>query len=259
MNGGAPALPAGVPEPAGRDRAVPASAAQRHGAIVEIQLARLRKLLADRKIGLELDRRASEWLAEEGYDSVYGARPLKRVIQRSLQNPLAGMILEGSVQGRRDGARLAPTEGLTINGHWPRRLDQAGTRCEPRPAEPTGESSGSWAKAVSSRSHSHAHRYDRRRGNEPLAPSCPRRSVGEEIVITRGKQPIARMVPSEKPAPKRVFGALKGVVTVDPGYFEPSPPRNSTFGRGDVRLLPDTTTRSGSCPAIASDHSRRNP
>src|SRR6202008_4122163 len=60
--------------------------------IVNIQLEHLRKLLADRKIGLELDRRALDWLAGEGYDSTYGARPLKRVIQRGLQNPLAGMI-----------------------------------------------------------------------------------------------------------------------------------------------------------------------
>ena len=57
--------------------------------IVAIQLEHLRKLLADRKIGLELDRSALEWLATEGYDSIYGARPLKRVIQRGLQNPLA--------------------------------------------------------------------------------------------------------------------------------------------------------------------------
>src|SRR5262249_16573572 len=57
--------------------------------IVEIQPNRLRKLLADRKINLELDKTALQWLANRGYDPVYGARPLKRVIQRSLQNPLA--------------------------------------------------------------------------------------------------------------------------------------------------------------------------
>ncbi len=74
--------------------------------IVQIQLEHLRKLLADRKIGLELDRGALDWLASEGYDSTYGARPLKRVIQRNLQNPLAGMILEGIDQGRRHGARV---------------------------------------------------------------------------------------------------------------------------------------------------------
>ncbi|MGE0222813.1 MAG: ATP-dependent chaperone ClpB [Acetobacteraceae bacterium] len=84
--------------------------------IVEIQLNHLRKLLADRKIGLELDRVALEWLANEGYDSTYGARPLKRVIQRSLQNPLAGMILEGSVT-EGDTVRVsAGTNGLVING-----------------------------------------------------------------------------------------------------------------------------------------------
>jgi ATP-dependent Clp protease ATP-binding subunit ClpB len=84
--------------------------------IVDIQLAHLKKLLADRKIGLELDRAATEWLANEGYDSVYGARPLKRVIQRSLQNPLAGMILEGSVRENETVSISAAGKGLTING-----------------------------------------------------------------------------------------------------------------------------------------------
>jgi ATP-dependent Clp protease ATP-binding subunit ClpB len=68
--------------------------------IVEIQLGGLRKLLADRKIGLEFDGSSLQWLANRGYDPVYGARPLKRVIQRSLQNPLATLILEG---GLKDG------------------------------------------------------------------------------------------------------------------------------------------------------------
>jgi len=84
--------------------------------IVEIQLGRLRGLLADRHIALELDRSALEWLAAEGYDPVYGARPLKRVIQRSLQNPLAGFILDGSV---RDGEAVqvsAGSGGLVFNG-----------------------------------------------------------------------------------------------------------------------------------------------
>jgi ATP-dependent Clp protease ATP-binding subunit ClpB len=65
--------------------------------IVEIQLQRLQKLLTDRKITLVPDDRAKEWLAEMGYDPVYGARPLKRVIQRELQNPLAEMILAGRI------------------------------------------------------------------------------------------------------------------------------------------------------------------
>jgi ATP-dependent Clp protease ATP-binding subunit ClpB len=85
-------------------------------AIVQIQLAHLRKLLEDRKIGLELDRSALEWLGSEGYDSTYGARPLKRVIQRNLQNPLAGMILEGAVK-EGDTVRVsAGKQGLMING-----------------------------------------------------------------------------------------------------------------------------------------------
>jgi ATP-dependent Clp protease ATP-binding subunit ClpB len=63
--------------------------------IVDIQLERLRKLLAERKIGLELTEAAKRYLAEKGYDPVYGARPLKRTIQRELQDPLALKILEG--------------------------------------------------------------------------------------------------------------------------------------------------------------------
>src|SRR5919205_469691 len=65
------------------------------GQIVEIQLGRLRKLLADRKLTLELTPAARAKLAEEGYDPVYGARPLKRVIQQRLQNPLALRLLQG--------------------------------------------------------------------------------------------------------------------------------------------------------------------
>ncbi len=65
------------------------------GQIVEIQLGHLRKLLAERKLALDLTPRAREQLAEEGYDPIYGARPLKRVIQQRLQNPLALKILQG--------------------------------------------------------------------------------------------------------------------------------------------------------------------
>jgi ATP-dependent Clp protease ATP-binding subunit ClpB len=84
--------------------------------IVDIQLAGLRKLLADRKIGLELDQAASEWLASEGYDPTYGARPLRRVIQRALQNPLAGLILEGAVKEGETVHVTADADGLRING-----------------------------------------------------------------------------------------------------------------------------------------------
>jgi len=67
--------------------------------IVVIQLEHLKQLLADRKIMLEIDGAAAAWLATAGYDPVYGARPLKRVIQRELQNPLAQQILEGRIPG----------------------------------------------------------------------------------------------------------------------------------------------------------------
>jgi ATP-dependent Clp protease ATP-binding subunit ClpB len=85
-------------------------------AIVEIQIQRLADLSADRKIGLELDQSALEWLATEGYDSTSGARPLKRVIQRNLQNPLAEMILEGSVREGETVRVSAGATGLVIDG-----------------------------------------------------------------------------------------------------------------------------------------------
>jgi ATP-dependent Clp protease ATP-binding subunit ClpB len=63
--------------------------------IVEIQLKRVERLMADRKLGIELTPAAKEVIVAEGYDPVYGARPLKRAIQRLLQNPLALAVLEG--------------------------------------------------------------------------------------------------------------------------------------------------------------------
>jgi ATP-dependent Clp protease ATP-binding subunit ClpB len=84
--------------------------------IVEIQLGRLRKLLADRKITLNFDSKATQWLANRGYDPVYGARPLKRVIQRSLQNPLATQLLEGKVRDG-DTVEIGVENGeLTVGG-----------------------------------------------------------------------------------------------------------------------------------------------
>ncbi|OAN68165.1 ATP-dependent chaperone ClpB [Sulfitobacter sp. EhC04] len=76
--------------------------------IVEVQLQRLLRRLAGRKIALDLDEGAKKWLGDEGYDPVFGARPLKRVIQRTLQDPLAEMILAGDV---RDGDRITVTAG----------------------------------------------------------------------------------------------------------------------------------------------------
>ncbi|MEE7491291.1 ATP-dependent chaperone ClpB [Methylobacterium oryzae] len=67
------------------------------GTIVEIQLGRLQKLLDDRKITLEVDEDAKNWLADKGYDPAYGARPLKRVIQKNVQDPLAELVLSGKV------------------------------------------------------------------------------------------------------------------------------------------------------------------
>ena len=84
-------------------------------AIVDIQLERLLKMLDERQITLTLDDSARDWLAEAGYDPTYGARPLKRVIQRALQDKLAGLLLEGNVK---EGSVLRVTagaEGLEIS------------------------------------------------------------------------------------------------------------------------------------------------
>ena len=84
--------------------------------IVDIQLTRLQKLLDDRKITIELDASAREWLADKGWDPAYGARPLKRVIQKSVQDPLAEMILAGTVKDGEKVTVLAGKQGLTFNG-----------------------------------------------------------------------------------------------------------------------------------------------
>jgi ATP-dependent Clp protease ATP-binding subunit ClpB len=76
--------------------------------IVDIQIGRLTQLLADRKIEIGLDKKATEWLANAGYDPVYGARPLKRVIQRRLQDPLAQLLLEGKIL---DGSKVKVSTG----------------------------------------------------------------------------------------------------------------------------------------------------
>ena len=84
------------------------------GGIVTIQMKRLEKRLAARKITLDLDGGARQWLADEGYDPVFGARPLKRVIQRSLQDPLAEMILAGDVKDGDTVVVSAGPDGLLV-------------------------------------------------------------------------------------------------------------------------------------------------
>jgi ATP-dependent Clp protease ATP-binding subunit ClpB len=86
------------------------------GRIVDIQMSRLQKLLDDRKIIIKLEPSARDWLAEKGWDPAYGARPLKRVIQKSVQDPLAEMILAGTIK---DGEKVTISGdklGLTFNG-----------------------------------------------------------------------------------------------------------------------------------------------
>jgi ATP-dependent Clp protease ATP-binding subunit ClpB len=88
------------------------------GKIVDIQMSRLQKLVDDRKITIELDDAARTWLANRGYDPAYGARPLKRVIQKQVQDPLAEQILAGGVKDG-DTVKVSVRDGaITING-WP--------------------------------------------------------------------------------------------------------------------------------------------
>ncbi len=84
--------------------------------IVDIQMTRLQKLLDDRKITIALDASAREWLADRGWDPAYGARPLKRAIQKSVQDPLAEMILAGSIKDGEKVTVSAGKQGLTFNG-----------------------------------------------------------------------------------------------------------------------------------------------
>jgi len=87
------------------------------GRIVDIQFAHLQKLLEDRKIVLTLDAKARDWLAEKGYDPAYGARPLKRVIQKSVQDPLSELILSGRIKDGEKVSISAGRQGLTFNGN----------------------------------------------------------------------------------------------------------------------------------------------
>jgi len=84
--------------------------------ILHIQLASIEKLMEDKGITLVLDNKAQAWLADTGYDPVYGARPLKRVIQKNLQNSLAGMILSGSIKDSSKVKISTDKDGLTVNG-----------------------------------------------------------------------------------------------------------------------------------------------
>ncbi|MBP9692686.1 MAG: ATP-dependent chaperone ClpB [Alphaproteobacteria bacterium] len=84
--------------------------------IVKIQLQHLRNLLKERKITLDVDDKALIWIGDQGYDPAYGARPLKRVIQRELQNPLAVMVLEGKIQDGQTVHVKTDKKGLVIEG-----------------------------------------------------------------------------------------------------------------------------------------------
>ena len=87
--------------------------------IVDIQITRLQKLLDDRKINIVLDETARTWLADQGFDPAYGARPLKRVIQRNVQDGLAELLLEGRVKDGETVTVSATSKGIVINGDGP--------------------------------------------------------------------------------------------------------------------------------------------
>jgi len=95
------------------------------GAIVDIQLERLASLLADRKITLDLDQEARTWLADKGYDPAYGARPLKRVIQKHVQDPLAEKILGGDILDGSTVKVLAGSDRLTFKPIAGKAADQS--------------------------------------------------------------------------------------------------------------------------------------
>jgi ATP-dependent Clp protease ATP-binding subunit ClpB len=84
--------------------------------IVDIQMKRLARLLEDRKIAVKLEPAARDWLADKGWDPAYGARPLKRVIQKSVQDPLAEMILAGRIKDGEKVVISASKQGLKFNG-----------------------------------------------------------------------------------------------------------------------------------------------
>jgi ATP-dependent Clp protease ATP-binding subunit ClpB len=86
------------------------------GRIVDIQMEHLQKLLDERKITIALDAKARDWLANKGYDPAYGARPLKRVIQKSVQDPLAELILSGRIKDGEKVKIAAGRDGLVFNG-----------------------------------------------------------------------------------------------------------------------------------------------
>ena len=105
------------------------------GAIVDIQMARLARLLEDRKITLVLDAKGRAWLAEKGYDPAYGARPLKRTIQKAVQDPLAEALLAGTIGDNETVPLSADADGIVIGAAAVAKAEKSGaeTRRETAP------------------------------------------------------------------------------------------------------------------------------
>ncbi len=143
------------------------------GRIVEIQLARLRKLLAERQLTLELSEAAREPVADAGYDPVYGARPLKRALQRMVQDPLATRLLKGEFRARRPrGGRRGQGRGARPS---PRVSQRRWRRCTEGAAHHRSRRAISW-KRGSSRSGSRSASFSNHL-REPRPPATARSSA----------------------------------------------------------------------------------
>ena len=117
MARGARGVPAGVPEPRRRDHPVPPAQAREHGhASSTSRWCGWRSSWRIARSRSQLDAKARDWLAEKGYDPAYGARPLKRAIQKAVQDPLAELILSGKVKDGEKVAISADKQGITFNG-----------------------------------------------------------------------------------------------------------------------------------------------
>ena len=158
------------------------------GRIVDIQMVRLAKLLEDRKITIQLDAKARDWLAEKGYDPAYGARPLKRAIQKAVQDPLAELILSGKIKDGEKVAISADKQGITFNGEVasrrrkppaarsPAEPDKLGARFSKSRAEVFHELRQFGASAGRAHRHARAPALDRLLARDPV--SRARRRAG---------------------------------------------------------------------------------
>ena len=173
--------------------------------IVDIQMKRLPKLLEDRKITIALEPAARDWLAEKGWDPAYGARPLKRVIQKSVQDPLAELILSGRIKDGEKVSISAGKQGLAFNGKLARRRNKISGRCGRTSAargSPSGRGSADCrivvrarALRIARRRRAGDHVVERSRSCSKPASNAPSstRPRGSLILIGSTKRPLIRI------------------------------------------------------------------